>query len=498
VEAAVLIPTLFVVTYDRLFRAFFRIYGKIVAMALTPISMTEVGRRIFRRPMTSVLICLGILALLAAIGLRAAIGAGPYGLDQRSVTKAYLNMPDVSSGHAPRLLSETGAFADVRTLTVTNGVIPYDLAVSFWSDGAGKSRWISVPEGKIKFAPTGEWTFPRGTVFVKHFDLATDQTNPHVKRRLETRLLVCDARGGVYGLTYKWRADDTDADLLYTNLTEAIPIRTSTGVRTQLWYYPSPADCLVCHNSNAGGVMGVKTRQMNRDLAYPTGITDNQLRTWNHLGLFEPAFAEADLPHFKSLARADDPNRSLEERARSYLDANCSQCHRPAGTVATFDARYDTPLAKQGLIEGSVLLNEGIDHPRIVAPHDIWRSILYMRASADDALKMPPLAHLQVDTNSMALLRNWIQSMPGPDVLAPPQMSPPGGKFDRPITVTLLGDPGAEIRFTMDGTLPTRSDLLYEKPLELTGPTILRARTFQPDHVRSIVSQEVYVINQKP
>jgi hypothetical protein len=121
-----------------------------------------------------------------------------------------------------------------------------------------------------------------------------------------------------------------------------------------------------------------------------------------------------------------------------------------------------------------------------------------MRASADDALRMPPLAHLQVDTNSMALLRHWIQGMPGPEVLAPPQMSPPGGDFDRPITVTLRGEPGAEIRYTVDGTLPARSDLLYEKPLELTGPTILRARTFQPDHVRSIVSQEVYVISQRP
>jgi len=472
--------------------------GKILVMARLPQTLFEAGWRAFWRPMVPVIVLSVALTLAAGLGLRAAISVGPYGLDERIVTKAYFNMPGVSSGHAPRRLSETGAFTDVRTLTVAAGVIPYDLAVSFWSDGATKSRWISVPDGKIKFAPTGEWSFPHGTVFIKHFDLATDETNPQVKRRLETRLLVCDAKGGVYGLTYKWRPDGTDADLLDTNLTEAIPINTATGVRTQLWYYPSPADCLVCHNANAGGVMGVKTRQMNRNLTYATGITDNQLRTWNHLGLFEPAFAEADLPHFKSLARADDATRSLEDRARSFLDANCAQCHRPAGTVATFDARYDTPLAKQGLVDGSVLLNEGIDHPRIIAPHDIWRSILYMRASASDSLRMPQLAHQLVDTNSMTLLRHWIQSLPGPDVLAPPQMSPPGGSFDRPVTVTLTGDPGAEIRYTLDGTLPTRSDLVYAKPLELRGPTILRARTFKPDYVRSIISQEVYVIKTQP
>jgi uncharacterized repeat protein (TIGR03806 family) len=419
-------------------------------------------------------------------------------LEQRIATKPYLNLPTLATGKLPQKLSETGAFADVRNLKTVEGAIPYELAVSFWSDGASKRRWISVPPGKINFSPTNEWSFPAGTVFIKNFELPVDDTNPQIKRRLETRLLVCDSLGGVYGLTYKWRADESDADLLGNNLTEAIPIKTATGVRTQLWYYPSRADCLVCHNANAGGVMGVKTRQINRSTTYPTGITDNQLRAWNHLGLFNPAFAEEDIAHFKSLARADDPSRSLEDRARSYLDANCAQCHRPGGTVATFDARYDTPLMKQAMIEGPVLLNEGIDHPWIIAPHDIWRSILYMRASADDALKMPPLAHLQVDTNSMSLLRDWINSLPGPDVLSPPTMTPRGGNFSNAVTVALHGDPGAEIRYTIDGTVPTKSDLLYDKPFQLAGPTIVRARSFLPGHERSIVSQEIYLIGPKP
>ena len=95
----------------------------------------------------------------------------------------------------------------------------------------------------MKFSVTGEWIFPAGTVLVKNFELPTDATNPSAKRRLETRLLVRDSAGGVYGVTYKWRADESDADLLPTSVTEDIPIKTATGeVRHQTWYYPSRND----------------------------------------------------------------------------------------------------------------------------------------------------------------------------------------------------------------------------------------------------------------
>ena len=37
----------------------------------------------------------------------------------------------------------------------------------------------------------------------------------------------------------------------------------------------------------------------------------------------------------------------------------------------------------------------------------------------------------------MQLLRQWIESLPGPPVLPPPEISPRGGKFEHPVTVTL-------------------------------------------------------------
>ena len=421
-----------------------------------------------------------------------------YGIDSRPETKSYLSMPARGDGVMPPLLSQTGAFESVRDFKPDGGLIPYDLIVPFWSDGAVKVRWASIPEGKVKFAATGEWGFPAGTVFVKTFQLPTDETNPEVKRRLETRLLVRDSAGGVYGVTYKWRPDNSDADLLTTNLTEAIPIKTATGVRTQMWYYPNRQDCLMCHTANAGYVLGVKTRQLNRDFAYPSGVTNNELRTWNHLGLFDTNLDEANLKNLPALARADDMTRSLEERARSYLDANCAQCHRPRGTVAYFDARYDTPLAHQGLIDGHVLIDQRIDNSRVVAPNDIWRSILLLRANSVEGLKMPPLAHNEIDQAGMKLLRQWIESLPGPPVLPPPTISPDGGTYDKPVEVTLTSKPGAAIRYTLDGTVPTVSDLLYEKPVQLTGPAILRAKAFKDGFTKSITSQEIFIVNGGP
>src|SRR5207248_1759666 len=136
----------------------------------------------------------------------------------------------------PALLSQTGAFADLRTLTPALGVIPYGVNVPLWSDGAVKSRWLAVPSGtQIHFSDTGEWAFPAGTVFIKHFELPVDDRDPSIRRRIETRLVVRDASGGVYAATYKWRADNSDADLLSAGLSEKITIATASGPRTQTW-----------------------------------------------------------------------------------------------------------------------------------------------------------------------------------------------------------------------------------------------------------------------
>jgi len=415
----------------------------------------------------------------------------------RPVVGAYLGMPHNAKGKLPALLSQTGVFKDTRSLQPADGLIPYDLAVPFWSDGASKRRWVALPGGKIKFSPVGEWSFPRGTVFVKTFVMAVDETQPEVKRRLETRLLVVDSDDGVYGAVYKWRADESDADLLDSSLSEEIRIKTAGAERQQSWYYPSRKDCLTCHNAKARGVLGVKTRQLNHAFTYPSGVQDNELRAWNHIGLFEPAIDEQELVRLPKLAASNDLERSLEDRARSYLDANCAHCHRPGGTVAYFDARYDTPLDQQGLIDGPILISQGIDKPRVIAAHDLWRSIAFMRVSTNEDIRMPPLARKRIDEQGVALIRAWVTSLPGPPVLDPPTISPAGGTYHTPIDVTLSNSEAeADIRYTLDGSVPGPTDLHYEKPIRLTDSTVLRTRAYKSGFTRSITAQQVFSFAQ--
>ncbi len=312
----------------------------------------------------------------------------------------------------PARLSETGAFADLKNFQPSASLIPYTVNSPLWSDGAVKQRWLALPtDAKILFADKGEWTFPAGTVFVKNFNLPVDDTNPNVVRRLETRLLVCDTNGGVYGASYKWRADNSDADLINAGTNEEIAIKTATSFRQQRWFYPGRQDCLTCHTPQSGGILGVKTRQLNGNYKYPNGVTDNQLRAWNHLGLFEPKLDEARLPFYTQLVNVTNTAAPLELRVRSYLDSNCSQCHRPGGAGAFFDARFDTPLKHQNLINGPVQNSLGLAGAKVVVPDDTHRSILFHRVSIVGDGQMPPIGKNVVDTNAVAVIRQWINSL---------------------------------------------------------------------------------------
>lgn len=348
-------------------------------------------------------------------------------LVHKSEKGAILKLKQSQPPHGPDLpdkLSQTGIFSDLASLTPHPGIIPYTVNAPFWSDGARKRRWISVPTqkgglsgatGQIGFVPVGEWDFPDGTVFIKHFDLPIDETDPSVTKRLETRVLVRDRSGGVYGVTYKWNDEQTDATLLPGSLREEVRIHTADGKsRTQSWYYPSREDCLVCHNRVAKHVLGVNTRQLNGMFTYPeTDVVDNQLRTWNHLRLFRVPLDEAQIADYSCMVPLDDPDAPLQTRARSYLDSNCAPCHRTdGGARAYFDTRYDLPLQAANLIGGKINEAAGTEATKVIVPNDLEKSLLYQRMNAAHiALRMPPLATNRKDQQALNVLAEWIREL---------------------------------------------------------------------------------------
>lgn len=396
-----------------------------------------------------------------------------------------------AGGEPPTRLSETGVFTDLRTLSPA-GLVPYELNVPFWSDGAAKRRWIAVPDGKaVRFSATGEWTFPAGTTFVKHFELPSENGGAQKAHRLETRILVCDGQGGVRGASYRWRQDESDADLVTAPLAEDVN-RLAGESPPHVWYFPGPEDCRKCHLPAAGGVLGVNTRQINRDITAADGHAENQLLAWSRLGLLG-GFEQESLPELARLSATDDSTASVESRARSFLDANCAYCHRPGGAVADFDARFDTPLMSQNLIAVPARINLGIDGAKFVAPNDPWRSMLLVRVGMLGSTGMPPLAHEAIDHRDVELLRDWIGSLPGEPTLAPPVIERMG-ESEKPARVALRhDDPEAVLRYTLDGGTPGKSSPIYSGPIEAAGPTTVRARAYRPGWNRSIAVYATFV-----
>lgn len=67
--------------------------------------------------------------------------------------------------------------------------------------------------------------------------------------------------------------------------------------------------------------------------------------------------------------------------------------------------------------------------------------------------------------------------------------------FEEPVTVTLTAplQPGAEIRFTLDGSAPSAVSPLYTEPLRVTNTTHLRTAAFRADRAVCLESEGVFV-----
>jgi cytochrome c551/c552 len=307
-------------------------------------------------------------------------------------------------------------------------LIPYSVASALWSDAAAKLRFFALPDNttiNVKECPRdaaqcapveegggyeepGDWIFPVGTVFVKTFMFGD--------RIVETRLLMRSGEFDFWGYSYEWRADQTDADLIPADGEFAngkdVMIQGPNGM--QSWHFPSRVECGTCHTSPAGTSLGPETQQLNTDYTYPNGVTGNQIQTLDHIGVFTAS--PADMPALPSLT---DTSAPVEARARAYMHANCSMCHRPGSTFTGFDARFSVPFADMQLCNVTPEKgNLGVMDAMRITPGDPAASVVSLRMHTRDvgmlpSVQMPILATYVVDDTGVGVIDEWITSLTG-------------------------------------------------------------------------------------
>ncbi len=314
----------------------------------------------------------------------------------------------------PKQLSRTGAFADLETLTPEAGIVEYEPNASFWSNGAMKRRWFSVPDlaDTIEFHPEEPWRFPVGTTWIKHFEMELEPGNPASRHRVETRFLV-KTETGSYGLSYAWNEDQTDAQLMENEGERRdLAFQTPEGPVTRPWTFPSRNACRACHTKEGGHALSFHTAQLNRD--HPYGDDSyHQLRALSEAGYFsEPLTGSPEV--LPRLVSPQDDSQPLEARARAYLAVNCAQCHQEGGTaLGSWDARARLSLEATGLVDGRLAGHHGEDEAaRLIVPGDPERSVLLARMQGEDGLtRMPLFGGNVVDESGVALLRDWVESL---------------------------------------------------------------------------------------
>jgi uncharacterized repeat protein (TIGR03806 family) len=338
----------------------------------------------------------------------------------------------------PALLSDWGMMqSNGHSLTLAEGVAPYDLVTPLFSDYAHKQRTIWMPAGETAiYREDNVLDFPVGTVITKTFYyprgageneiLQTLERAPGWRadgldlaeiRLVETRVLV-HREAGWTALPYVWNAEQTEASLARAGAIERLTLVDDAGERQDFAYaVPNANQCAGCHAINnttrAIQPIGPAPRHLNRSYDYASG-PDNQLAHLVAAGYLD-TWPGADLtPQDTDYL---DASAGLDDRARSYLDINCAHCHNAVGPADTsgLHLRYDTPDGPNlGLCKPPVAAGGGTgNRPYDIMPGDPDLSILLYRISITDPGSMMPELGRSVDhREGLALIREWIESMP--------------------------------------------------------------------------------------
>ena len=340
----------------------------------------------------------------------------------------------------PARLSEWGLM-DITdgALNLAEGVVPYDLNTPLFTDYALKLRTIWVPDhaGAGEFREGDYPNLPIGTVISKTFyypqgddenlvlkaDDTTGKTNPILQdlgqvRLMETRLLVRRAQGWE-AVSYVWSEDQTDAKLTKIGDAQKLTLVSDDGQQDEFTYIvPDINQCAGCHAPNNTtrklAPLGVRPRHLNK--SYQHGDQDvNQLLKLELIGYL------SGFSPIEQIARNEDwsdASQPLDQRARAYLDINCSHCHNPQGPADTsgLDLTMEAMVGPElGVCKLPIAAGAGTGGRAFsIVPGAPDESILlYRTESINPGAMMPELGRSLQHKEGADLLRDWIAEMQG-------------------------------------------------------------------------------------
>lgn len=300
------------------------------------------------------------------------------------------------------------------------GAVAYEVNTPLFSDYALKQRVVWMPPGtRAEYRASGPLELPVGSVVAKTFAYPRDFRQPDKDVRIiETRLMVRTEAGWV-GLPYEWNEEGTDATYAPAGGFHDVAWVDAAGASQGTSYLvPNKNQCKKCHANGADEqlhLLGPTVAQLNRDFDYPEG-RENQLAYLTRRGLLSGAPAPAEAPR---MAVWNDPSTgTVEERARAYLDANCAHCHNevgPARTSGLYLQHGHEDLYQLGVCKSPVAAGAGSGgHAYDIVPGAPERSILVYRLTSNDPkVAMPELGRSVVHEEGLALIQEWIRTLPG-------------------------------------------------------------------------------------
>ena len=330
----------------------------------------------------------------------------------------------------PRTLSETGLFQSTSQQLAASGVYPFAINSPQFVDQASAKRWVALPgnstarfyDRAIPIRETfysGQVFLPKDGVLVKTLSLPLKTAEGSRQQAVETQILHFDGKNW-NGYTYAWNPQATEAELVEAGgrdreLTVADPSEAS-GFRKQTWHFSGRSQCMTCHNPWAGHALAFTPMQLDLGNAGERP-GESGLGGLRRLGLVEYRKADGDkATDTMTINRLSDPlsaKESLENRARSYLHANCAHCHQSgAGGTATIDLRQHIPLAESKVVGIKPVQGAfGLPDASLITAGDPYRSALYYRMAKTGSGHMPHLGADLIDMQGLGLVHDWISQM---------------------------------------------------------------------------------------